>query len=106
MWGSDIISKEERDKTIEFSLTLPVKRSKLISGKQFGLCSELPTRQRILSIHCDQHASFLLPANDLHGTGHLPGMYRKEAQASWFHGSFDPVDQLLSLHPHRVQQGA
>ena len=33
MWGSDIISKEERDKTVEFSLTLPVKRSSLISGK-------------------------------------------------------------------------
>lgn len=26
MWGSDIISKEERDKTVEFSLTLPVTR--------------------------------------------------------------------------------
>ena len=24
MWGSDIISKEERDKTVEFSLVLPV----------------------------------------------------------------------------------
>ena len=24
MWGADIISKEERDKTVEFSLTLPV----------------------------------------------------------------------------------
>lgn len=33
MWGSDIISKEERDKTVEFALTLPVKRSTLITGK-------------------------------------------------------------------------
>ncbi|MHB8194014.1 MAG: ABC transporter permease subunit [Bellilinea sp.] len=33
MWGSDIISKEERDKTVEFSLTLPVTREKLITGK-------------------------------------------------------------------------
>jgi ABC-2 type transport system permease protein len=33
MWGSDIISKEERDKTVEFSLTLPVTRSKLITAK-------------------------------------------------------------------------
>ena len=33
MWGSDIITKEERDKTIEFSLTLPVSRSKLITAK-------------------------------------------------------------------------
>jgi len=33
MWGSDIISKEERDKTVEFSLTLPVRRSTLISAK-------------------------------------------------------------------------
>jgi ABC-2 type transport system permease protein len=33
MWGSDIISKEERDKTVEFSLTLPVARSKLVTSK-------------------------------------------------------------------------
>jgi ABC-2 type transport system permease protein len=33
MWGSDIISKEERDKTVEFSLTLPVKRSKVVTAK-------------------------------------------------------------------------
>jgi ABC-2 type transport system permease protein len=33
MWGSDIITKEERDKTVEFSLTLPVTRSKLITAK-------------------------------------------------------------------------
>jgi ABC-2 type transport system permease protein len=33
MWGSDIISKEERDRTVEFSLTLPVRRSQVVSGK-------------------------------------------------------------------------
>jgi ABC-2 type transport system permease protein len=33
MWGSDIIVKEERDKTVEFSLTLPVTRSRLITAK-------------------------------------------------------------------------
>ena len=33
MWGSDIITKEERDKTIEFALALPVKREKLITAK-------------------------------------------------------------------------
>ena len=33
MWGSDIITKEERDKTVEFSLTLPVRRSTLITAK-------------------------------------------------------------------------
>ena len=33
MWGSDIISKEERDKTVEFSLVLPVSRSRVISAK-------------------------------------------------------------------------
>jgi ABC-2 type transport system permease protein len=33
MWGSDIISKEERDKTVEFALTLPVTRQKLITAK-------------------------------------------------------------------------
>lgn len=36
MWGSDIISKEERDKTVEFSLTLPVKRSSLVTAKTFA----------------------------------------------------------------------
>jgi ABC-2 type transport system permease protein len=33
MWGSDVISKEERDKTVEFSLVLPVSRSKVITAK-------------------------------------------------------------------------
>jgi len=33
MWGSDIISKEERDKTVEFSLVLPVSRSRVVSAK-------------------------------------------------------------------------
>lgn len=33
MWGSDIISKEERGKTVEFSLTLPVTRGKLVTAK-------------------------------------------------------------------------
>lgn len=33
MWGSDIISKEERDKTVEFALTLPVTRGKIITAK-------------------------------------------------------------------------
>ena len=33
MWGSDIISKEERDKTVEFALTLPVTRGKVVTAK-------------------------------------------------------------------------
>ena len=33
MWGSDIIAKEERDKTVEFSLTLPVTRGRLVTAK-------------------------------------------------------------------------
>jgi ABC-2 type transport system permease protein len=33
MWGSDIISKEERDRTVEFSLVLPVSRSKVVTAK-------------------------------------------------------------------------
>ncbi len=33
MWGSDIISKEERDKTVEFSLTLPIPRGRLVTAK-------------------------------------------------------------------------
>jgi ABC-2 type transport system permease protein len=33
MLGSDIISKEERDKTVEFSLVLPIPRHRLITAK-------------------------------------------------------------------------
>lgn len=33
MWGNDIISKEERNKTVEFSLTLPVTRGKVVTAK-------------------------------------------------------------------------
>jgi ABC-2 type transport system permease protein len=36
MWGSDIISKEERDKTVEFALTLPVTRSRVVTGKSLA----------------------------------------------------------------------
>jgi ABC-2 type transport system permease protein len=36
MLGSDIISKEERDKTVEFSLTLPIPRRRLITSKLFA----------------------------------------------------------------------
>jgi ABC-2 type transport system permease protein len=33
MWGSDIITKEERDRTVEFALTLPVTRSHVVTAK-------------------------------------------------------------------------
>ena len=33
MWGSDIITKEERDRTVEFALTLPVTRARLVTAK-------------------------------------------------------------------------
>ncbi len=33
MWGSTIISKEERDKTVEFSLVLPVSRGRVVTAK-------------------------------------------------------------------------
>lgn len=33
MWGSDTISKEERDKTVEFSLVLPVSRGRVVTAK-------------------------------------------------------------------------
>jgi ABC-2 type transport system permease protein len=33
MWASDSISKEERDKTVEFSLVLPVSRSRVVTAK-------------------------------------------------------------------------
>ena len=36
MWGSEIISKEERDKTVEFSLTLPVTRSRVVTAKSLA----------------------------------------------------------------------
>ncbi len=36
MWGSTIISKEERDKTVEFSLVLPISRNKLVTAKAFA----------------------------------------------------------------------
>ena len=36
MWGSDIISKEERDKTVEFSLVLPVSRNRVITAKMLA----------------------------------------------------------------------
>lgn len=37
MWGSTIISKEERDKTVEFSLSLPVTRGRLITAKTLAV---------------------------------------------------------------------
>lgn len=33
MWGSDTISKEERDRTVEFALTLPVTRGRVVFSK-------------------------------------------------------------------------
>ena len=33
MWGAEIISKEERNKTVEFSLVLPVSRSRVVTAK-------------------------------------------------------------------------
>lgn len=33
MWGSESIAREERDKTVEFSLVLPITRSKLVTAK-------------------------------------------------------------------------
>ena len=41
MWGSDIISKEERDKTVEFALTLPVRRSTVITAKSAVVATNL-----------------------------------------------------------------
>jgi ABC-2 type transport system permease protein len=37
MWASDSISKEERDKTVEFSLVLPVSRSRVITAKTLAV---------------------------------------------------------------------
>lgn len=63
MWGSDIISKEERDKTVEFSLVLPVSRSRVISAKAvaalancvvFVLITWLVSLVGVRSYHPDQ----------------------------------------------------
>jgi ABC-2 type transport system permease protein len=37
MWGSGTISKEERDKTVEFSLVLPVSRSRVVTAKALAV---------------------------------------------------------------------
>jgi ABC-2 type transport system permease protein len=37
MWGSDIITKEERDRTVEFALTLPVTRSRVVTAKTLAV---------------------------------------------------------------------
>ncbi len=37
MWGSTIISKEERDRTVEFSLSLPVTRARLVTAKTLAV---------------------------------------------------------------------
>ncbi|MHB1318975.1 MAG: ABC transporter permease subunit [Anaerolineae bacterium] len=33
MWGADIIAREERDRTVEFALSLPVTRARLVASK-------------------------------------------------------------------------
>lgn len=53
MWGSDIITKEERDKTVEFLLTLPVTRSNIITSKTlaaFVYCAGLLLITWVISI--------------------------------------------------------
>lgn len=40
MWGSEIISKEERDKTAEFSLTLPVTRGRVVAAKTLSALAD------------------------------------------------------------------
>ena len=37
MWGSDVVSKEERDRTAEFLLTLPVTRSEVVTAKALAV---------------------------------------------------------------------
>jgi ABC-2 type transport system permease protein len=52
MWGSDIISKEERDKTVEFSLVLPVSRSRVVTAKALAAlvyCAAFPLITWIVS---------------------------------------------------------
>ncbi len=34
MWGTDVITKEERDRTVEFTLTLPVTRARLVTVRK------------------------------------------------------------------------
>lgn len=41
MWGSGVISKEERDKTVEFSLVLPVSRTRVVTAKALAALTHL-----------------------------------------------------------------
>lgn len=41
MWGSGVISKEERDKTVEFSLVLPVSRARVVTAKALAALTHL-----------------------------------------------------------------
>jgi ABC-2 type transport system permease protein len=51
MWGSDVISKEERDKTVEFALTLPVTRGRVVLAKTAAVCWIAPTAAGDLGHH-------------------------------------------------------
>ncbi len=41
MWGSGVISREERDKTVEFSLVLPVSRPRVVTAKALAALTHL-----------------------------------------------------------------
>ncbi len=41
MWGSGVIAKEERDKTVEFSLVLPVSRARVVTAKALAALTHL-----------------------------------------------------------------
>ncbi len=67
MWGSDIISKEERDKTVEFSLTLPVSRARLVTAKALAALANCIALLLITWGAAVVNAAFYPPEAGLHG---------------------------------------
>ena len=123
MWGSDIISKEERDKTVEFSLTLPVTRSRVVTAKTPGGAGQL---RRLAAHHLGRVASSarsatsptaastaflalcmagaLHPAAGLPGHRHLPGLRHEAVQAGQLAGRVAAAGDLFPLRHHRPEQ--
>ena len=116
MWGSDIISKEERDKTVEFSLTLPVTRGRVVTAKTLAAvvnCLALLLITWGASVASAQpyspdsaFYSFLglemqlvvHPATGLSGHRHLPGLRHDALQARRFDRRLRVTGDLLHVH--------
>ena len=65
MWGSDIISKEERDRTVEFSLTLPIPRGRHGRVNTFAAADDcvgllIGGRERYYGEQCNVPGTFFM----------------------------------------------